>query len=47
MIIKIKKVYEKPDKEDGIRILVYRLWPQGLNYYRLLPSTQYFTMAST
>lgn len=28
--IKIKRVYEKPDKEDGIRILVDRLWPRGL-----------------
>ena len=23
-------MYEKPDKEDGIRILVDRLWPRGL-----------------
>src|SRR5665647_3092225 len=30
MKIKIKRVYEKPDKEDGIRILVDRLWPRGL-----------------
>jgi uncharacterized protein YeaO (DUF488 family) len=30
MRIKIKRVYEKPDKEDGIRILVDRLWPRGL-----------------
>jgi len=28
--IKIKRVYEKPDKEDGTRILVDRLWPRGL-----------------
>ena len=28
--IKMKRVYEKPDKEDGIRILVDRLWPRGL-----------------
>ena len=28
--MKIKRVYEKPDKEDGIRILVDRLWPRGL-----------------
>lgn len=25
-----KRVYEKPDKNDGIRVLVDRLWPQGL-----------------
>jgi uncharacterized protein YeaO (DUF488 family) len=30
MKIKIKRVYEQPDKEDGTRILVDRLWPRGL-----------------
>ena len=30
MKIKIKRVYEKPEKGDGIRILVDRLWPRGL-----------------
>lgn len=25
-----KRVYEKPDKNDGIRVLVDRLWPRGL-----------------
>ncbi len=30
MKLKIKRVYEKPDKEDGMRILVDRLWPRGL-----------------
>ena len=28
--MKIKRVYEKPEKDDGIRILVDRLWPRGL-----------------
>jgi uncharacterized protein YeaO (DUF488 family) len=28
--MKIKRIYEKPDKEDGTRILVDRLWPRGL-----------------
>ncbi|HEX9511201.1 MAG TPA: DUF488 domain-containing protein [Puia sp.] len=28
--MKIKRVYEKPGKEDGKRILVDRLWPRGL-----------------
>lgn len=28
--MKIKRVYEQPDKEDGLRILVDRLWPRGL-----------------
>ncbi|MCB0722973.1 MAG: DUF488 family protein [Ignavibacteriae bacterium] len=26
----IKRVYEEPDKKDGYRILVDRLWPRGL-----------------
>ena len=30
MKLKIKRVYEKPDKDDGIRILVDRLWSRGL-----------------
>ena len=30
MKIKIKRVYEKFEKEDGYRILVDRLWPRGL-----------------
>ena len=30
MSIKIKRVYEQPDREDGERILVDRLWPRGL-----------------
>ena len=30
MNIRIKRVYEQPDKEDGTRILVDRLWPRGL-----------------
>jgi uncharacterized protein YeaO (DUF488 family) len=30
MKIRIKRVYEKPDKGDGKRILVDRLWPRGL-----------------
>jgi len=30
MNIKIKRVYEQPDRKDGERILVDRLWPRGL-----------------
>jgi uncharacterized protein YeaO (DUF488 family) len=30
MHIRIKRVYEEPDAEDGTRILVDRLWPRGL-----------------
>ncbi len=29
-MITIKRVYELPQKSDGIRILVDRLWPRGL-----------------
>lgn len=28
--MKIKRVYEKPSRDDGKRILVDRLWPRGL-----------------
>jgi uncharacterized protein YeaO (DUF488 family) len=30
MKAKIKRVYEEPDRKDGKRILVDRLWPRGL-----------------
>ena len=30
MNLRIKRVYAKPDREDGKRILVDRLWPRGL-----------------
>ena len=30
MNIKIKRAYEQPHKDDGLRILVDRLWPRGL-----------------
>lgn len=29
--IKLKRIYEAPDSEDGVRILVDRLWPRGLS----------------
>jgi uncharacterized protein YeaO (DUF488 family) len=29
-MITIKRVYDKPAKDDGFRILVDRLWPRGL-----------------
>jgi uncharacterized protein YeaO (DUF488 family) len=31
MNIKVKRVYEQPDKEDGRRILVDRIWPRGIS----------------
>lgn len=29
--MKIKRVYEKPERDDGYRILVDRLWPRGIS----------------
>ncbi|HVY55552.1 MAG TPA: DUF488 family protein [Thermodesulfobacteriota bacterium] len=31
MKIRIKRAYETPEPEDGVRILVERLWPRGLS----------------
>lgn len=28
--VQMKRVYETPDKDDGTRILIDRLWPRGL-----------------
>jgi uncharacterized protein YeaO (DUF488 family) len=28
--IRIKRVYDPPDKDDGVRVLVDRLWPRDL-----------------
>jgi uncharacterized protein YeaO (DUF488 family) len=48
-MIKLKRVYESPTPEDGLRILVDRLWPRGLTKERaavdlwvkdLAPSTE-------
>jgi DNA-3-methyladenine glycosylase len=30
MNVSIKRVYEKPDSDDGYRVLVDRLWPRGV-----------------
>ncbi len=30
VMIKIKRVYDHPSKDDGKRILIDRLWPRGL-----------------
>jgi uncharacterized protein YeaO (DUF488 family) len=30
-MLKLKRVYEAPTKDDGFRILVERLWPRGLS----------------
>jgi uncharacterized protein YeaO (DUF488 family) len=31
MTIRIKRIYEQPEDEDGERILVDRLWPRGMS----------------
>ncbi len=33
-MIKLKRVYEEPSKEDGFRVLVERLWPRGITKER-------------
>ena len=30
-MIRTKRIYDEPKKEDGFRILVDRLWPRGLS----------------
>jgi uncharacterized protein YeaO (DUF488 family) len=34
LVLKIKRVYERPESGDGTRILVDRLWPRGLTKER-------------
>lgn len=29
-MLRMKRVYEEPAQEDGVRVLVERLWPRGL-----------------
>lgn len=29
--LNMKRVYEKPEKEDGYRILIDRIWPRGVS----------------
>jgi uncharacterized protein YeaO (DUF488 family) len=33
-MIQLKRVYEKPARSDGMRVLVERLWPRGLSKER-------------
>lgn len=30
-MLKIKRIYELPEKDDGFRVLVDRLWPRGVS----------------
>src|SRR5580700_4560718 len=32
--VTVKRVYEKPERSDGTRVLVDRLWPRGLSKAR-------------
>lgn len=34
MSLRIKRVYEPPSSDDGVRVLVDRLWPRGLTRER-------------
>lgn len=33
-MIQLKRVYDKPSRKDGLRVLVDRLWPRGLTKER-------------
>lgn len=33
-MIQIKRIYDEPEKQDGYRILVDRLWPRGMTKER-------------
>ncbi|MFO0920125.1 MAG: DUF488 family protein [Candidatus Saccharimonadales bacterium] len=33
-MIRIKRVYEEPSLDDGVRVLVDRLWPRGVSRQR-------------
>lgn len=34
-MITLKRAYEKPEKGDGVRVLVDRLWPRGVSKAKL------------
>ncbi|MEU2426585.1 DUF488 family protein [Streptomyces sp. NPDC007851] len=31
MSVRVRRVYESPEPEDGVRVLVDRLWPRGVS----------------
>ncbi|MCK8519650.1 DUF488 domain-containing protein [Methanoculleus sp. 7T] len=35
-MIRIKRIYEEPSEDDGLRVLVDRLWPRGISKERAL-----------
>jgi uncharacterized protein YeaO (DUF488 family) len=30
-VVKIKRIYDPPSEDDGVRVLVDRLWPRGIS----------------
>jgi uncharacterized protein YeaO (DUF488 family) len=32
--VRVRRVYEEPERDDGIRVLVDRIWPRGLTKAR-------------
>lgn len=32
--VQIKRIYDEPDRSDGIRVLVDRIWPRGMSKAR-------------
>jgi uncharacterized protein YeaO (DUF488 family) len=33
-MLKIKRIYDSPEKDDGYRVLVDRIWPRGISKQR-------------
>ena len=33
-MLKIKRIYDSPEKDDGFRVLVDRIWPRGISKER-------------
>ncbi len=31
MTVRVRRIYDPPEPEDGVRVLVDRLWPRGLS----------------
>ncbi|MFJ4628048.1 DUF488 domain-containing protein [Streptomyces sp. NPDC088847] len=31
MTVRVRRVYDPPEQDDGVRVLVDRLWPRGLS----------------
>jgi uncharacterized protein YeaO (DUF488 family) len=34
LVLKVKRIYDPPEKNDGFRVLVDRLWPRGISKER-------------